>query len=92
MLLLVADDVVVYFLKKNQNVPRPSEHPPVRGGEMSLFLTFSVLVANLKTLLYTVVNPARGLLNTGKRVQKRKSRIMSVRHYCYVSNERLIFG
>ena len=23
------------FLKKNQNAPRPSEHPPVRGGEMS---------------------------------------------------------
>ena len=22
-------------LKKNQNAPRPSEHPPVRGGEMS---------------------------------------------------------
>ena len=23
------------FLKKNQNTPRPSEHPPVMGGEMS---------------------------------------------------------
>ena len=23
------------FLKKNQNAPRPSEHPPVRGGKMS---------------------------------------------------------
>ena len=23
------------FIKKNQNAPRPSEHPPVRGGEMS---------------------------------------------------------
>ena len=22
-------------LKKNQNAPRPSEHPPVRGGKMS---------------------------------------------------------
>ena len=22
-------------VKKNQNAPRPSEHPPVRGGEMS---------------------------------------------------------
>ena len=22
-------------LKKNQNTPRPSEHPPVKGGEMS---------------------------------------------------------
>ena len=23
------------FLKKNQNAPRPSERPPVRGGNMS---------------------------------------------------------
>ena len=23
------------ILKENQNVPRPSEHPPVRGGKMS---------------------------------------------------------
>ena len=28
-----------------------------------LFLTFSALVANPKKLLYTVANPARGLLN-----------------------------
>ena len=32
-----------------------------------LFLTFSVLVANPKKLLYTVANPARGLLNREKR-------------------------
>ena len=25
-------------LKKNQNASRPSEHPPVRGGGLSLFL------------------------------------------------------
>ena len=25
----------VWCLKKNQNAPRPSEHPPVRGGKMS---------------------------------------------------------
>ena len=30
-----------------------------------LFLTFSVLVANPKKLLYTVAHPARGLLNRG---------------------------
>ena len=30
-----------------------------------LFHTFSVLVANPKKLLYTVANPARGLLNRG---------------------------
>ena len=33
---------------------------------MQLFLTFSVLVANPKKLLYTVANPARGLLNREK--------------------------
>ena len=27
--------VLITYLKKNQNAPRPSEHPPVRGGEMS---------------------------------------------------------
>ena len=31
------------------------------------FLTFSVLVANPKKLLYTVANPARGLLNREKK-------------------------
>ena len=31
-----------------------------------LFLAFSVLVANPKKLLYTVANPARGLLNREK--------------------------
>ena len=47
-------DVVVVVLKKNQN----------------LFLTFSALVANPKKLLYTVANPARGLLNRGKKTKK----------------------
>ena len=36
------------------------------------FLTFGVLVANPKKLLYTVANPACGLLNRGKK-KKRKS-------------------
>ena len=36
-----------------------------------LFLTFSVLVANPKKLLYTVANPARGLLNREKRKKKK---------------------
>ena len=36
-----------------------------------LFLTFSVLVANPKKLLYTVANPARGLLNREKRTKKK---------------------
>ena len=37
-----------------------------------LFLTFSVLVANPIKLLYTVANPARGLLNREKRTKKEK--------------------
>ena len=44
------------------NASRPSEHPPVRG---ELFLAFSVLVTNPQKILYTVANPARGLLNRG---------------------------
>ena len=35
-----------------------------------LFLTFSVLVANPKKLLYTVANPARDLLNKEKRTKE----------------------
>ena len=35
-----------------------------------LFLTFSALVANPKKLLYTVANPARGLLNREKKKKK----------------------
>ena len=38
-----------------------------------LFLTFSALVANPKKLLYTVANPARGLLNREKKSKKKKS-------------------
>ena len=37
-----------------------------------LFLIFSVLVANPEKLLYTVANPARGLLN---REKKRKEKV-----------------
>ena len=36
-----------------------------------LFLTFSVLVANPKKLLYTVADPARGLLNREKRTKEK---------------------
>ena len=36
-----------------------------------LFLTFSVLVANPEKLLYTVANPARGLLNREKRTKEK---------------------
>ena len=36
-----------------------------------LFLTFSALVANPKKLLYTVANPARGLLNREKKKKEK---------------------
>ena len=36
-----------------------------------LFLTFSALAANPKKLLYTVANPARGLLNREKKKRKK---------------------
>ena len=36
-----------------------------------LFLTFSVLVVNPKKLLYTVANPARGLLKREKRTKEK---------------------
>ena len=41
-----------------------------KGGKGLLFLIlFSVLVANAKKLLYTVANPARGLLDREKRTK-----------------------
>ena len=45
--------------------------PPGRLLLLLLFLTFSVLVANSKKLLYTVANPARGLLNKEKRTKEK---------------------
>ena len=36
-----------------------------------VILTLSILVANPKKLLYTVVNPARGRLNTEKRMEEK---------------------
>ena len=44
---------------------------PVTLLLLLLFLTFSVLVANPKKLLYTVANPARGLLNREKRTKEK---------------------
>ena len=71
------------LFKKNQNAFRPSEHPSVRGKNVKTFsrwdhrlqiqfLTFNVLVANTKKTLYTVANPARGLLTQGKEKKKGK--------------------
>ena len=67
-----------WYSKKNQNAPRPSEHSLVKTKQRqcstpsSMFLTFSVLVANPKktTVLYTVANPALGLLNREERKNK----------------------
>ena len=44
---------------------------PINSLLLLLFLTFSVLVANPKKLLYTVANPARGLLNREKRTKEK---------------------
>ena len=45
--------------------------PDYSSGVIVLFLIFSVLVANPKKLLYTVANPARGLLNREKRTKEK---------------------
>ena len=42
----------------------------IQLSSLLLFLTFSVLVASPKKLLYTMANPARGLLNREKRTKK----------------------
>ena len=48
-----------------------SGQPTLEDVLLLLFLTFSVLVANPKKLLYTVANPARGLLNREKRTKEK---------------------
>ena len=49
-------------LKKNQNTPRPSEHPPVMGGKVVVFSTLperaSTVPSNIRGC-----NPVRGLLD-----------------------------
>ena len=65
---------------------RPERHPGVwHSGRLLLlllllFLTFSALVANPRKLLYTVANPARGLLNREKK-KKKKSLAASPRNH-----------
>ena len=54
-------------LKKNQNARRPSEHPPVREEKCCCFSHSAYCLPTRKKLLYTVANPARGLLNREKR-------------------------
>ena len=48
-------------------------HMNGRIVDAMLFLTFSALAANPKKLLYTVANPARGLLNRENKRKKKKS-------------------
>ena len=50
-----------------------------RSQCLALFLTFSVFVANPKKLLYTVANPARGLLNREKRTIEKNPGLFSVK-------------
>ena len=47
---------------KKRPIELKNQGGPILGRGL-LFLTISVLVANPKKLLYTVVNPARDLLN-----------------------------
>ena len=52
------------FFKKIQNVPRPSEHPPVRGGKISKRLS------GIKGCQYTVL-PDNAYLSLEKRLHFR---------------------
>ena len=58
--------VVVVVKRKIRAHPRPSEHPPVRGKKCC-FSRSAHWLPTRKKLLYTVANPARGLLNRGKK-------------------------
>ena len=48
-------------LKKNQNAPRPSEHPPVMGGKWQLYLPcdFIIIQALLHSFKTGAVLPCR---------------------------------
>ena len=49
----------------------PKTDVPENNSGRELFLTFSALVANPKKLLYTVANPACGLLNREKKKKEK---------------------
>ena len=63
------EDPDVDIFNISQNVQDIVIHLEVDEEQLLLFLTFSVLVANPKKLLYTMANPARGLLNREKRTK-----------------------
>ena len=69
------------MFKKNQNAPRPSEHPPVVSHLQRIGCQLP------KKLLYTVANPARGLLNRGKKksgISVARSRRWTFVLFCFV--------
>ena len=59
---------------------------PGRYLHFLLFLTFRLLVANPKKLLYTVANPARGLLNR-ENITKSKSLAAPLQHCSFEENQ-----
>ena len=63
------EDPDVDIFNISQNVQDIVIHLEVDEEQLLLFLTFNVLVANPKKLLYTMANPARGLLNREKRTK-----------------------
>ena len=85
-------------MKKNQNAPRSSEHPPViRGGKCGIIIGCQrigccFLHINPKKLLYTVVaNPARGLLNREKRTKEEVwQHTPPPRPHCSVGEKKII--
>ena len=75
--MLVEDYFLVDF--RGGKSQKTSHYQPFVGDELGLllllllFLTFSVLVANPKKLLYTVANPARSWSAEQGKENKRKS-------------------
>ena len=69
--MCVTTAVCICLKKKNQNAPRPSEHPPV----IMLFVVSHIQRIGCQPekdyqVLYTVANPARGPLNREKKKKK----------------------
>ena len=55
------------FVEESNQFNQSINHSKGKQLLFLLFLTFSALVANPKKVLYTVANPARGLLNREKK-------------------------
>ena len=65
------------FLKKNQNTPRPSEHPPGMGEKLSKRLlgcgTFFIIEDNTLLALNVSSIPANGIFLTEKLQNENKN-------------------